>query len=85
MVGHIAGLGDRHSKNILLDSTTGDCGHVDFSCLLYKGLQLQKPKLVPFLLTHVMCLSITYYSFIYVYRVYLVLLLLGSVANLRFC
>ncbi|XP_050363920.1 serine/threonine-protein kinase ATR [Argentina anserina] len=51
MVGHIVGLGDRHGENILFDSTTGDCVHVDFSCLFDKGLQLEKPELVPFRLT----------------------------------
>ncbi|GFP89089.1 serine/threonine-protein kinase atr [Phtheirospermum japonicum] len=45
MVGHIVGLGDRHGENILFDSTTGDCVHVDFSCLFDKGLQLEKPEL----------------------------------------
>lgn len=29
-VGHVIGLGDRHSDNILLDKTTGECVHVDF-------------------------------------------------------
>lgn len=53
MVGHIVGLGDRHGENILFDSTTGDCIHVDFSCLFDKGLQLEKPELVPFRLTQV--------------------------------
>jgi len=47
------GLGDRHGENILFDSTTGDCVHVDFSCLFDKGLQLEKPELVPFRLTQV--------------------------------
>ncbi|CAH2061656.1 unnamed protein product [Thlaspi arvense] len=51
MVGHIVGLGDRHGENILFDSTSGDCVHVDFSCLFDKGLQLEKPELVPFRLT----------------------------------
>lgn len=53
MVGHILGLGDRHGENILLDSGTGDCVHVDFSCLFDKGLQLEKPEMVPFRLTQV--------------------------------
>lgn len=26
-------LGDRHGENILLDTTNGDCVHVDFNCL----------------------------------------------------
>jgi serine/threonine-protein kinase ATR len=29
-VGHVIGLGDRHSENILLDKASGDCVHVDF-------------------------------------------------------
>ena len=33
MVGYVLGLGDRHGENILFDSTTGDCIHVDFNCL----------------------------------------------------
>ncbi|KAI4367378.1 hypothetical protein MLD38_023121 [Melastoma candidum] len=67
MVGHIVGLGDRHGENILLDSTTGDCVHVDFSCLFDKGLQLEKPELVPFRLTQNMIdgLGITGYEGIF--------------------
>lgn len=33
MVGYVLGLGDRHGENILFDSTSGDCIHVDFNCL----------------------------------------------------
>ena len=51
MVGHIVGLGDRHGENILIDGTTGDVVHVDFSCLFDKGLELEKPEMVPFRLT----------------------------------
>ncbi len=29
-VGHVIGLGDRHTENILIDTTSGDCVHVDF-------------------------------------------------------
>ncbi|KAJ4962511.1 hypothetical protein NE237_022450 [Protea cynaroides] len=67
MVGHIVGLGDRHGENILFDSTTGDCVHVDFSCLFDKGLQLEKPELVPFRLTQNMIdgLGITGYKGIF--------------------
>ena len=36
MVGHVVGLGDRHGENILLDQESGDCVHVDFSCLFDK-------------------------------------------------
>ncbi|KAJ1924525.1 hypothetical protein IWQ60_005140 [Tieghemiomyces parasiticus] len=52
MVGYVLGLGDRHGENILFDETTGDCVHVDFSCLFGKGLTLEKPERVPFRLTH---------------------------------
>ncbi|KAJ0966927.1 hypothetical protein J5N97_023844 [Dioscorea zingiberensis] len=67
MVGHIVGLGDRHGENILFDSTTGDTVHVDFSCLFDKGLQLEKPELVPFRLTQNMIdgLGITGYEGIF--------------------
>jgi serine/threonine-protein kinase ATR len=51
MVGHIIGLGDRHGENILIDSTNGECVHVDFDCLFDKGLKLAKPEIVPFRLT----------------------------------
>ncbi len=29
-VGHVIGLGDRHSENILIDISNGECVHVDF-------------------------------------------------------
>eukprot|EP00854_Cymbomonas_tetramitiformis_P001078 gene1078-1627_t len=51
MVGHTVGLGDRHGENLLLDCTTADCVHVDFSCLFDKGLELECPECVPFRLT----------------------------------
>jgi len=51
MCGHIVGLGDRHGENVLIDSSSGDCVHVDFSCLFDKGLALEKPEVVPFRLT----------------------------------
>ncbi|XP_059175094.1 serine/threonine-protein kinase ATR-like isoform X2 [Physella acuta] len=52
MVGYILGLGDRHGENILFDSTTGDCIHVDFNCLFNKGETFEWPERVPFRLTH---------------------------------
>ena len=48
MVGHMVGLGDRHGENILIDCSSGDVVHVDFSCIFDKGLTLQKPEMVPF-------------------------------------
>ncbi|GAB1608793.1 serine/threonine-protein kinase ATR-like [Argonauta hians] len=52
MVGYILGLGDRHGENILMDSTTGDCVHVDFNCLFNKGETFEWPEKVPFRLTN---------------------------------
>eukprot|EP00300_Choanocystis_sp_HF-7_P008824 c16130_g1_i1.p1 GENE.c16130_g1_i1~~c16130_g1_i1.p1 ORF type:complete len:255 (+),score=57.86 c16130_g1_i1:107-871(+) len=51
MVGWVVGLGDRHSENILFDTTTGDCMHVDLACLFDKGRRLACPEIVPFRLT----------------------------------
>lgn len=50
-VGHVIGLGDRHTENILLDVTNGEMVHVDFDCLFDKGLTLLRPEIVPFRLT----------------------------------
>ncbi|KAK0088729.1 hypothetical protein PV325_010836 [Microctonus aethiopoides] len=52
MVGYILGLGDRHGDNILFDSKSGDCVHVDFNCLFNRGETFQWPERVPFRLTH---------------------------------
>jgi serine/threonine-protein kinase ATR len=51
MVGHIAGLGDRHGENVLLDMQRGDAIQIDFGCLFDKGLTLALPEVVPFRLT----------------------------------
>ncbi|EKX32302.1 Rad3 DNA damage checkpoint [Guillardia theta CCMP2712] len=51
MVGYVIGLGDRHAENILIESTSGDCIHVDFACIFNKGETLQVPERVPFRLT----------------------------------
>ncbi|KAF6780373.1 hypothetical protein AHF37_00127 [Paragonimus kellicotti] len=51
MVGYVLGLGDRHTENILFDSTTGGVVHVDFSCVFNNGLTLPWPERVPFRLT----------------------------------
>lgn len=50
-VGHVIGLGDRHTENVLIDTMSGECVHVDFDCLFDKGLTLQKPEIIPFRLT----------------------------------
>ncbi|XP_047134569.1 serine/threonine-protein kinase atr isoform X1 [Hydra vulgaris] len=52
MVGYTLGLGDRHGENILFDSISGDCVHVDFNCLFNKGESFDCPERVPFRLTH---------------------------------
>jgi len=50
-VGHVIGLGDRHSENLLIDTSNGSCVHVDFDCIFDKGLTLPKPEVIPFRLT----------------------------------
>jgi serine/threonine-protein kinase ATR len=50
-VGHVIGLGDRHTENILVDTSSGEVVHVDFDCLFDKGLKLARPEVVPFRLT----------------------------------
>jgi serine/threonine-protein kinase ATR len=50
-VGHILGLGDRHTENILVDTSCGEVVHVDFDCLFDKALKLARPEVVPFRLT----------------------------------
>jgi len=50
-VGHIIGLGDRHSENILINTASGECVHVDFDCIFDKGLNLPRPEVIPFRLT----------------------------------
>merc|ERR1712176_1349933 len=50
-IGHVIGLGDRHSENILIETTTGRIIHVDFDCIFDKGLLLPRPEVIPFRLT----------------------------------
>lgn len=51
IVGHILGLGDRHSSNILLDQQNGEVIHIDFGVAFDQGKMLPIPELVPFRLT----------------------------------
>ena len=51
MVGSVMGLGDRHTENILMETTTGECMHVDFNCLFWRGLEFTVPEKVPFRLS----------------------------------
>lgn len=52
MTGYVVGLGDRHGENLLIETTTGRCVHVDFAMLFDKGMTLKVPEIVPFRLTH---------------------------------
>ncbi|KAA0160855.1 hypothetical protein FNF28_05277 [Cafeteria roenbergensis] len=51
ITGHIIGLGDRHGENLLIDTRSGACVHVDFDCIFDKGLKLRRAEVVPFRLT----------------------------------
>lgn len=51
IVGYIVGLGDRHLRNIMIDSATGQLIHIDFGILFEKGRLLSVPEMVPFRLT----------------------------------
>lgn len=41
VVGYIIGLGDRHTGNILIDTTSGATVHVDLSTLFNKVCKLR--------------------------------------------
>lgn len=41
----------RTKRSQLIDTTSGECLHVDFDCLFDKGLTLTLPEIVPFRLT----------------------------------
>ncbi|CAI2355152.1 unnamed protein product [Caenorhabditis sp. 36 PRJEB53466] len=51
MIGYIFGLGDRHTKNLMVHLPTGKCVHVDFDMIFNKGELLGTPEVVPFRLT----------------------------------
>uniref|UniRef100_A0A1I7UBT1 non-specific serine/threonine protein kinase n=1 Tax=Caenorhabditis tropicalis TaxID=1561998 RepID=A0A1I7UBT1_9PELO len=51
IIGYIFGLGDRHTKNLMVHLKTGKCIHVDFDMIFNKGETLGTPELVPFRLT----------------------------------
>ncbi|THH32523.1 hypothetical protein EUX98_g1663 [Antrodiella citrinella] len=51
IVGHILGLGDRHTSNILMDNSTGEVVHIDLGIAFDQGKMLQIPERVPFRLT----------------------------------
>src|SRR6266478_845339 len=49
IVGHILGLGDRHTSNILLDSSTGEVVHIDLGIAFE---QVVFPGILPQLQSH---------------------------------
>ncbi|KZT10138.1 uncharacterized protein LAESUDRAFT_748044 [Laetiporus sulphureus 93-53] len=51
IVGHVLGLGDRHTSNILLDNITGEVVHIDLGIAFEQGKLLPVPERVPFRLT----------------------------------
>lgn len=51
IVGHIMGIGDRHSMNILIDMKTSELIHIDFGVTFDQGKVLRTPELIPFRLT----------------------------------
>ncbi|KAG8881998.1 Serine/threonine-protein kinase tel1 [Tulasnella sp. 332] len=51
IVGHMIGLGDRHTSNILLQKETGEVVHIDLGIAFDQGRKLPIPELVPFRLT----------------------------------
>lgn len=51
MVGHIIGIGDRHSMNILIDKNTSELVHIDFGVTFEQGKVLRTPEQIPFRLT----------------------------------
>ncbi|GKY92429.1 hypothetical protein MPSEU_000213400 [Mayamaea pseudoterrestris] len=51
IVGHVLGIGDRHSSNILVHQTTAELVHIDFGIVFEQGRLLRTPEKVPFRLT----------------------------------
>ena len=49
--GHVIGLGDRHSSNILIHKRTADVVHIDLGVAFEQGRFLNTPEMVPFRLT----------------------------------
>jgi ataxia telangiectasia mutated family protein len=52
IVGHILGLGDRHTSNILLDSSTGEVVHIDLGIAFE---QVASPRVLSLLHFHTSC------------------------------
>ncbi|KAK0501309.1 hypothetical protein EDD18DRAFT_731100 [Armillaria luteobubalina] len=51
IVGHVLGLGDRHTSNILMDNSSGAVVHIDLGIAFDQGKLLRVPERVPFRMT----------------------------------
>jgi ataxia telangiectasia mutated family protein len=51
IAGYVAGVGDRHTSNILLDTRSGQLVHIDFGVVFEAGKLLPTPETIPFRLT----------------------------------
>ncbi|KDR80743.1 hypothetical protein GALMADRAFT_241175 [Galerina marginata CBS 339.88] len=51
IVGHVLGLGDRHTSNILMDNVLGEVVHIDLGIAFDQGKLLPIPERVPFRMT----------------------------------
>jgi ataxia telangiectasia mutated family protein len=51
MVGFIAGIGDRHVGNILIDTKSAELVHIDLGVAFDQGRYLRTPEVIPFRLT----------------------------------
>eukprot|EP00934_Nitzschia_sp_Nitz4_P002999 Nitzschia sp. Nitz4//scaffold58_size112336//77092//87879//NITZ4_004044-RA/size112336-snap-gene-0.158-mRNA-1//1//CDS//3329555022//2989//frame0 len=51
MVGHILGIGDRHTSNVLVHTKLGEVVQIDFGIVFEQGTLLHTPERVPFRLT----------------------------------
>lgn len=69
----LKGLGDRHTENILIDTTNAENINCDFDCLFDKGLGLNRPEIVPFRLTPNMVDAMVRMLDVVIYRIYILL------------
>lgn len=69
----LKGLGDRHTENILIDTTNAENINCDFDCLFDKGLGLNRPEIVPFRLTPNMVDAMVRMLDVVIHRIYILL------------
>ena len=51
IVGHVLGMGDRHTTNMLIDNSTGELVHIDLGVAFELRKILPTPETNPFRLT----------------------------------